>query len=90
MCTITAQLDELVKDLRPRVTTNNEGKSETYYLVEYDTALLFGLTQFKASVKVTGEIDEEWQFFGDMAEDPNRKLVVAIDVGTTFSGVSYW
>ena len=50
MCTITAQLDELVKGLRPQVTTNDEGKTETYYLVEYDTALLFGLTEFKASV----------------------------------------
>ena len=50
MCTITAQLDELIKGLPPRVTTNDEGKSETYYLVEYDTALLFGLTEFKASV----------------------------------------
>ena len=50
MCTITAQLDELVKGLRPRVTTNNEGKSETYYCVEYDIAFLFGLTEFKASV----------------------------------------
>jgi hypothetical protein len=50
MCTITAQLDELVKGLHPRVTTNDEGKTETYYLVEYDTALLFGLTEFKASV----------------------------------------
>ena len=50
ICTITAQLDELVKDLRPRVTTNDEGKTETYYLVEYDIAFLFGLTDFKASV----------------------------------------
>ena len=50
ICTITAQLDELVKDLRPRMTTNDEGKTETYYLVEYDIAFLFGLTDFKASV----------------------------------------
>jgi len=50
MCTITAQLDELIKALQPQVTTNDQGKEETYYLVEYDTALLFGLTEFKASV----------------------------------------
>jgi hypothetical protein len=50
MCSITAQLDELIKALQPRVTTNDEGKDETYYLVEYDTVLLFGLTKFKASV----------------------------------------
>lgn len=62
MCTITAQLDELVKGLSPRVTTNDEGKTETYYLVEYDTALLFGLTEFKASViweeNVCGLLDQ--------------------------------
>lgn len=50
MCTITAQLDELIKALQPQVTTNDQGKDETYYLVEYDTALLFGLTEFKAAV----------------------------------------
>ena len=50
MCTITVQLDELVNSLQPRVTRNDEGKDEEYYLVEYDTALLFGLAEFKASV----------------------------------------
>jgi len=50
MCTITAQLDDLTKTLQPQVTINDQGKEETYYMVEYDTALLFGLTEFKASV----------------------------------------
>ena len=50
MCTITAQLDELIKNLEPQAKINDQGKAETYYQVEYDTALLFGLAEFGASV----------------------------------------
>ena len=57
---------------------------------------------FKRSAKAdSGEIDERPQFFRDCRDSSmsltrlpyeglSRKLVVAIDVGTTFSGVSYW
>jgi len=62
MCTVTVQLDEVVNSLQPRVTRNDQGKDETYYLVEYDTALLFGLAEFKASViwkhDVSGVLDQ--------------------------------
>ena len=50
ICTITFQLDELVNSLQQRVTENEEGKDKAYYLLEYDTVLLFGLVEFKASL----------------------------------------
>ena len=57
---------------------------------------------FKRSAKAdSGEIDEKRQLFRDCKDSSmsltrlpygglSRKLVVAIDVGATFSGVSYW
>ncbi|KAH9485819.1 Heat shock 70 kDa protein 12B [Psilocybe cubensis] len=50
MCSIKADLDDLAKTLKPRTVTNKDGREDVYYAINFDIALLFGLTEFKASV----------------------------------------
>ncbi|KDR69812.1 hypothetical protein GALMADRAFT_910351 [Galerina marginata CBS 339.88] len=50
MGNIEADLGELTKTLKPHVTINDGGEEETYYSIDFDIALLFGMTEFKALV----------------------------------------
>lgn len=50
MCSIKVDLEDLTKTLKPRTATNKNGLEDIYYTINFDIALLFGLTEFKASV----------------------------------------
>jgi len=49
MCTIEADLSELCKSLKPRTAFDTIlGKEITFYIADFEIALLFGMTEFKA------------------------------------------
>lgn len=50
MCSITADLHELCDNLQPRVAFNENGDEKQFYRIDFDIALLFGLTTFQAVV----------------------------------------
>ncbi|PPQ91153.1 hypothetical protein CVT25_003058 [Psilocybe cyanescens] len=50
MCSIKADLMDLTKTLKPRTITGKNGQEELYYTINFEIALLFGLTEFKANV----------------------------------------
>lgn len=41
---------DLTKTLKPRTITGKNGQEELYYTINFEIALLFGLTEFKANV----------------------------------------
>jgi len=55
MCTIEADLDELCKSLKPRTASDTTGKETTFYRADFEIALLFGMTEFKALIIWKGE-----------------------------------
>ena len=49
MCTIEVDLSELCKSLKPRTEFDTiQGKEITFYIADFEIALLFGTTEFKA------------------------------------------
>jgi len=50
MCRITANLDELCDTLQPRLALDEYGNERRYYRIDFQIALLFGLTEFQALV----------------------------------------
>ena len=50
MCRITANLDELCDTLQPRLAFDEYGNEKRYYRIDFQIALLFGLTEFQALV----------------------------------------
>ena len=50
MCRITANLDELCDTLQPRLTFDEYGNERRYYRINFQIALLFGMTEFQALV----------------------------------------
>lgn len=50
MCTIEANLEELTKSLKPIRHVDEKGHEHVFYRADYEVALLFGLTEFKAVV----------------------------------------
>ncbi|PPQ99006.1 hypothetical protein CVT24_003488 [Panaeolus cyanescens] len=50
MCTIEANLEELTKSLSPIRYVDENGHEHVHYRANYEVALLFGLTEFKAVV----------------------------------------
>jgi hypothetical protein len=47
LCTITADLSEVSRTLRPLKSTLDQSK---YYKIEYDVIILFGHTELKAQI----------------------------------------
>ncbi|TFK64304.1 hypothetical protein BDN72DRAFT_861491 [Pluteus cervinus] len=110
MCTIQADISMAMKGITPR-----RGKDgQTYYILNYHVALLFGLTEFKAQLCWTENgvekrlpmkdrtllyLFEYQQRLNSLTcctmttrqpySGTTRNLVLAFDVGTTFSGISY-
>ncbi|KII95456.1 hypothetical protein PLICRDRAFT_170106 [Plicaturopsis crispa FD-325 SS-3] len=97
LCTIEADTSGIARALQPRYGPSGN----SYFYMEYDIVLLFGLTEMKAQIS--------WKENGQEKRSPtaivydggvapisiqpyhglHRKLVLAFDVGTTYSGVSY-
>jgi len=48
MCTIEADLSELCMSLKPRTAFDTMGEKWTFYRADFEIALLFGMTEFKA------------------------------------------
>jgi len=50
MCRIAVDLDELCDTLQPRLALDEYGNEKRYYRIDFQIALLFGLTEFQAMV----------------------------------------
>ncbi|KAJ3504521.1 hypothetical protein NLJ89_g7891 [Agrocybe chaxingu] len=50
MCTIEADLKELCATLKPQRSITDNGAENEYYRIDFEIALLFGLTEFKTLV----------------------------------------
>ncbi|KAL4079085.1 hypothetical protein J3A83DRAFT_4367804 [Scleroderma citrinum] len=86
LCTIRADASKLANGMRSHQLPGGAG---VYYSIMFYVVLLFGLTELRAQISWVENGREVKMISRQPYQGRTRKLVLAFDVGTTYSGVSY-